>query len=387
MLNIARNIYSAWNTPNQKNPLPEAEIIPIGESPNEKKRLENVTKKYSVLQEYENIPLPGFTLFANNRKNFGSADPTWLVIDPRGFLVRISNDNLEEILHVTGITEGLIQQRCIWAREDSQTKMCLVPISSPAYVTAVDNTALIESKVDMKDVGIGDIVLLQNEMKGTYMGTVSLYGPINSYNVQTEFKPQGFLRRQVVEVTPGKYFYQADLKILKVLQKATIPSSREESVAKMNKDIADGVAFFSNTPHMSGRYFSSHGMIKHTSVFAVPKVTITFEEITNLEATALFYDAQAIVDSGMLLLMDGSKRCLVDFPYSYTNNSISIQKFTVSDLDPNQTLEECEKIHLVNGRQYWSGGNINTRAVATYSLDKFTKFYKIVKHVKKEIYI
>lgn len=130
MLNISRQIYSGWNTASA-NELPEAEIIPFGKSSNEKKRLETFTKRYPVLNEYENIPLPGFTLYKSNRKNYGSADPTWLIIDPRGFMVRITNDNLEDILHVTGITEGLIQQKCVWAREDSQTKMILVPISSP----------------------------------------------------------------------------------------------------------------------------------------------------------------------------------------------------------------------------------------------------------------
>ena len=84
--------------------------------------------------------MPGFTLYKTGRKNWGSADQTWLVIDPRGFLVRITNVNLEEILHVTGITEGLIQEKCVWARENSQTKMTLVPVTSPDYIEATKNT-------------------------------------------------------------------------------------------------------------------------------------------------------------------------------------------------------------------------------------------------------
>ena len=70
---------------------------------------------------FDNIPLPGFTLSENNRKNWGSKDETWLIVDPRGFFARISNDNLNDILHVTGITEGLIQEKCVWAREDSKS--------------------------------------------------------------------------------------------------------------------------------------------------------------------------------------------------------------------------------------------------------------------------
>ena len=123
MLNIARNIYFGYDSAKGKYELPEAEVIPYGESANEKRKLENITKKYPTLIDHENIPLPGFTLHKTDRKNWGSIDQTWLVIDPRGFLVRISSQNLEKILHVTGITEGLIQEKCVWARENTETKI------------------------------------------------------------------------------------------------------------------------------------------------------------------------------------------------------------------------------------------------------------------------
>src|SRR5690606_39188374 len=108
MINIAKQIYAGWGT-GTKYDLPEAEVIPHGTSSNEKKKLEKFTKSHAVIKEHDNVPLPGFTLYKVDRKNWGSQDQTWLIIDPRGFLVRISNDNLEDILYVTGITEGLIQ--------------------------------------------------------------------------------------------------------------------------------------------------------------------------------------------------------------------------------------------------------------------------------------
>jgi hypothetical protein len=61
MLNIARNIYLGWNIANQKFELPEVEVIPIGDSVNEKRKGISVTKKYANLKEFENFPLPGFT--------------------------------------------------------------------------------------------------------------------------------------------------------------------------------------------------------------------------------------------------------------------------------------------------------------------------------------
>jgi len=386
MLNIARTIYAGWDTTNQKYELPEAEVIPFGESTNEKKKLTNIANKYPMLYEHDNIPLPGFTLHKTDRKNWGSIDQTWLVIDPRGFLVRISSKNLEDILHVTGITEGLIQQKCVWARENTETKMTLVPVSSTHYLDAVEGTELIEGKVDMKDVQIGDTVLLLNKLQGIYMGVVSLYGPIGGYSRIEEYKPQAFLRRQVIEVDNGKFHYQTDLKILKVIKKTTTPITREDAVKKMNSHIATASAFFSNTTHMTGTYYGTSGRIKLVSTHAVPKVPMTFEEITKDEAAVLFNNGLASWDFGMLLMENLKEdKFLVDYPYIYAGQApATINTFEVSRILPCD-LEKTEKITLMDRRKSIWGSNKQTPGIN--SLDHFEKFYRIVKNVKNQTYI
>ena len=386
MLNISKTIYAGWNTGSQKYELPEAEVIPLGESANEKKKLSKVTATYTSLAEHDNIPLPGFTLYTTNRKNWGSPDQTWLVIDPRGFLVRITSENLEKILHVTGITEGLIQQECVWARENTETKMRLVPVSAVTFTEAVRNTELIEGKVDMKDVHIGDTVLLQNQLQGVYMGTVSMYGPVNDYSTSTEYKPQAYLRRQIIQVTPGKYHHQTDLKILKVIQKAATPITREESVKEMNNDIIADIAYFTNSTNMTGNQYGVRGVVKLISAAVVPKVLMTFEEVTLTEAHTLFNIGLLTSDFGILLLEDSRQnRFLVDYPYMYSANAgISADKFDVTKL-VSCNLIPTEKLFIAEKRQsLW--GSYRTKP-ANYSLDKFTKFYKITKHVKDETYV
>jgi hypothetical protein len=388
MLNIAKQIYSGWNTTGAVHDLPEAEVIPFGTSSNEKKRLESITKRYAILKEHDNIPLPGFTLYKNGRKNYSSADSTWLIIDPRGYLVRITNKNLEDILHVTGITEGLIQQKCVWAREDSQTKMILVPTSSPLYIEASDNTELMDSRVSIKDVQIGDEVLLQNKVTGTYMGVLSLYGPIDPYDVNK--KPQVFLRRQIVKVSEGKYHYQTDLKILKVTGKTKNPITREESVALINADLLKGNAYFSNAPLMtSSGYYSTRGMIKHVSVHAVPKLTMTFEEITRDEATSLFYNAALMSDKGMLVVEQANnQKYLIDYPYYSTKvTPANIHAFAANKIHNLDAAADCIKYVETdsNFNNYYRSTKTKTNEV--HDLDNFVKFYKIVKHVKKESYV
>jgi hypothetical protein len=385
MLNIARSIYAAWDPKKQYSQLPESEVVPIGNSANEKRKIANVTAHYPNLTEHENVPLPGFTLYKANRQRYGSKDQTWLVIDPRGFLVRISNENLEDILHVTGITEGLIQEKCVWAREDSQTTMTLVPVSSPTYVEAKQGTELIEGKVSLRDVKVGDKVILQNGLKGTYMGVLSLYGPLYA-SKGAGFKPQVFLRRQIIEVEPHKYHYQIDLKVLKVIEKTENPSTREESAKKINEEIAAGTAYLTTSTDMFVRSFhAGHGKIDYVSIHAVPKVTMTFEEINQYEATKLFHDAQSDLDIGKLLVVGAGKTQpqIIDFPYyvSARTGSFSVTNFEIAtaaiDLKPTEILAVKD-----SKRVTWrSAPGIG------YSLDKFQKFYKIVKNIKNESYI
>ena len=378
MLNISKQIYAGWNTTTIKHELPEAEIIPYGTTVNEKKKLEKLTKSYTALQEYDNTPLPGFTLYTTERKNYGSADPTWLVIDPRGFLTRISGENLEMILKVTGITEGLIQERCVWARENSQIKMTLVPISSEEYIDAASNTELMESKVSIKDVEIGDKVLLQNKLIGEYMGVASLYGPaVYGY---TECKPQSFIRRQIVKIDSGKYFYQSDAKILKILEKSSVKRTREQSIELINKDVRKGTAYFTNNEDVTTPSYSTRGMIKLVSIHAVPAVELSLGEITLNEAESLFHTASLSSDSYMLLLEDAhGKLHNIDFPYTFSSQRADKNSMLITHIDK----IDCAKGIIVEERRSHYASQTKTR----FSLDNFAKFYKIVKHVKNDSYV
>jgi hypothetical protein len=383
MLNIARQIYAGYDAiPTADDLLPEAELIPNGDAANEKRKIEKFTSSHKIVREYDNIPLPGFTLFKTNRAKWGSIDPTWLIIDPRGFLARITQENLEKILHVTGITEGLIQEPCVWARENTNTKMTLVPISSPSYIEAVKNTELIEGKVSLSDVQIGDMVLLQNGLKGMYLGVLSLYAGLDNGNSRREMKARSCLRRQVVQIDDDKFHFQTDVKILKVSTKTPTPFTREESMEIMNKSIASGNSYFSSDPSMNSTKYFSRDIIRFTSIHAVQAVNLSIEEVNEIEATFLFHEGQSISDSGLLILemANGSKH-LVDHPWSFSSapkNSLS--SFQI--LEINDKEQTKDRIVMKSDKNYYASPNGKT-----YSLDNFVKFYKIVKHVKNSSYV
>jgi hypothetical protein len=383
MLNIARQIYAGWDTiPTAADTLPEAEVIPNGDAPNEKKKIAKFTTNHKVVKEFDNIPLPGFTLHKTNRAKWGSVDPTWLIIDPRGFLARISQDNLEKILHVTGITEGLIQEQCVWARENTNTKLTLVPISSPSYIEAVRNTELIEGKVDMSEVQIGDTVLLQNKLQGIYLGVMSLYAGLHNASSRTELKVRTYLRRQVVQTDTDKFHFQSDVKILKVVNRTSTPMTREDSMKIMNDSIAGGNSYFSSDSQMNSARYFSRDIVRFASVHAVQTVNLSLEEVDELGATALFYDGQAISDSGLLVLEKANgDRFLIDHPWAFTSGPInSVHGFNTLELSSKEWPED--KLVLREEKRYYSQPKGQT-----FKLDNFVKFYKIVKHVKKDSYV
>ncbi len=385
MLNIAKKIYVGWSTGPG---ISESEVIPFGESTNEKRKIAKAMSSWSSHKEFDNIPLPGFTLSKSSKKSWGSSDTDWLIIDPRGFLARISSKNLEQILHVTGITEGLIQQRCVWARNDSQTQMTLVPVTADNYDKVVSNTKLLDEKIKIGDVQIGDIVLLQNNITGKYMGSLTTYGRItSSYLHKGLYKPEIKLRRQIIEVEPGRYHIQVDTKILKVIDKTSMPMTKEESAKIINDEIAKENAYFTGHDNFPDpidikNYIKTHaGSIKFVSPHAVSKPKLIPKEITLGDAEVLFEKFKREKDQSLVLEKNG-KHYIIDFPYwadTATSSSFEVEE----SLTNFNSISVDDKLmgEVINN---WQRGRQPNK---THRLDNFTKFYIITKHVKNDTYI
>ena len=93
-----------------------------------------------------NKELPGFTLTSPGNGWTGGRD-TWSVIDPRGFETEITAGNLAQIMSCTGITKGLIQDKCVWGY---QGDVVLLPVNSKPYLEAQVNTEVLDKRVEKK---------------------------------------------------------------------------------------------------------------------------------------------------------------------------------------------------------------------------------------------
>lgn len=375
MLNISKQVVVAFDSTNDG--LPFADVIPLGESKKEKLILEKVSQKYNQISELDNVPLPGFTLNSVNRKTWSYKDRTWTVIDPRGFLVSISSKNLEDILKVTGITEGLIQQKCVWAKQDDDVNLTLLPISSSKYKEAVENTILIEQKVDIKDVKIGDRVLLQNTLVGRYMGVYSLYGCMQEGMAGFKVAPK--LRKHVVEVSPGKFHYGSDVKVLKIIEKSKEVLTRDDCAAYMNNLIDTGVSYFTIGTNFTRGYYGNFDLIKHVSPKAVTKVNVSLEEIDISEATKLLISCRAMHDNGCLVVESATGDKFVTV-YPWLSSAHSPDKFSITQIV--DILDD--RFDLIGSKNH---SYMMSSRLPDQKLANFKKFYKIVKTVKGNSYI
>ena len=116
----------------------------------------------------DNVPMSGFKMTTDIRSSsYGGVDK-WRIEDPRGFELEITSGNLAELLSVGMIDRCEIMDECVWARSGQSN--VLLSTATEAYKEAVVNTAVANQKADWKDAKPGNTVLLQNNVKGVWLG-------------------------------------------------------------------------------------------------------------------------------------------------------------------------------------------------------------------------
>ena len=122
-------------------------------------------------KSFDNVPMSGFKMVRSVRHGGGwggSGNVKWRVEDPRGFELEISSDNFAKIIDCSTIENGEILEKCMWARLRSEN--ILVPVSSDLYKEAQENTERVKKSASVKDLKIGDKIIMVNGDEGIYMG-------------------------------------------------------------------------------------------------------------------------------------------------------------------------------------------------------------------------
>ncbi len=161
----------------QHDDLPLGFITPWGEDAAAQKRIATVDNwaksgyyggKTLPSMTIDNVPMNGFRMTSDIRSSsYGGVDK-WRIEDPRGFELEITSGNLAQLLSVGIIDRGEILDQCVWARSGQSN--VLLSTSTEEYKQAVENTKVAEMKADWKDVKPGNTVLLQNNVRGIWLG-------------------------------------------------------------------------------------------------------------------------------------------------------------------------------------------------------------------------
>jgi len=127
--------------------------------------------KNIAVQELDNIPTPGFKLKSVGQRSrdwFGTGRHVWQIVDPRGFVLEITSENMYALMEECDIIKGEIKADCVWAW--SGANMSLVPTTSELYETVISNTNRVNTKADKSQLQIGNKVTLKDGTEGIYYG-------------------------------------------------------------------------------------------------------------------------------------------------------------------------------------------------------------------------
>jgi len=160
------------------------------------------------------VPLTGFKIADSVRRVYwGGGNVVWRIEDPRGFELEISSSNFAKIIDCTTIVNGEIMMSCVWGRDKSQN--VLLPTNSDPYQEAAENTSRIGQKVPLKDVSIGDRIILKNGTEGIYAGAVNVVSVTSRDGNGSIWNGQIWVPSRVVNLVDIKRKYAIKIELSK----------------------------------------------------------------------------------------------------------------------------------------------------------------------------
>ena len=157
---------------------------------------DNVTKTYVDTPKIppiivDSIPIAGFKIAESVRRVYWvGGNVVWRIVDPRGYELEISSSNLAKILDCSSVVNGEIMGECVWGRDKAQN--VLLPVSSQPYLEAVSNTSRVNKRVPLKEVTIGDTVVLKDSTIGVYAGGFNVVHTIDG----SQYVSNGYLHTE-----------------------------------------------------------------------------------------------------------------------------------------------------------------------------------------------
>jgi hypothetical protein len=206
----------------------------------------------------DNKPMVGFKIGRAIRRSssFGGTSTVVRIEDPRGFELEIGVENLVMLLNANIMEDCELMQECLWGREGARN--ILLPINSEPYKEYLQTQELINNKVSLKDVQIGDVVKILGGKEGMYLGGMHFATRTSEHDYSVSNCPAEIdiqivnKKRYVVRYEEGQsisYMGEASIRIERIVKKAAKPLTQGE-VYKMIDDDKKSSKF--TTMHSTG---------------------------------------------------------------------------------------------------------------------------------------
>ena len=283
--------------------------------------------------EYANIPLPGYLIEPSLRVDKAE------IIDPRGFSFYISTHNLIKIMESTTITSGIIQDKCVFVRKNSDSRVELEVVTSPRYDTIVKDTELLSNSISIKDVGKGNTVFLKSKITGVYMGMFNLCSRLDTSRTAGDKKFKIYKKHHVFKINDNKFYHTSNPSVLAILRRDTITDL--DAFSEVSTSIESGADF--------SIYDNLYSF--HIGIDEIRHITTK-----NIKTKSIRLKKCPLED----ILTDGS--CIIA--------DTGVEKYVIKSMGFGRPCGSI--VHSIN-EDYISVGS-ETPIV----LDKNTKFYKIV---------
>lgn len=139
-----------------------------------KKRIDTVKNWYGSekMCNLDNPPLSGFT-FVDVVSRYRTKNKLMRVFDPRGFIVEVSIDILLEIMQSATIKNGVIQEKCFWARKGAEN--ILIPENTLLHEQCLSETVYAKAaNISTKNLKVGGLYINKDGKKYFYLGKLVL---------------------------------------------------------------------------------------------------------------------------------------------------------------------------------------------------------------------
>lgn len=139
-----------------------------------KKRIDTVKNWYgsNKMCNLDNPPLSGFT-FVDVISRCRTKNKLMRVFDPRGFIVEVSIDILLEIMQSATIKNGVIQEKCFWARKGAEN--ILIPENTLLHEQYLSETVYAKAaNISTKNLKVGGLYINKDGKKYFYLGKLVL---------------------------------------------------------------------------------------------------------------------------------------------------------------------------------------------------------------------